>query len=187
MIRVYRRVYKKKHRARVALEDAKWLSEYHKKHPERMRAAVDKYQAANRDKVNEQGRLWRKNNPEKFSACAKACYEKRGLRPEVGMQRRLSGRIRHGLVRGKNGQKTIDILGYSMDDLKHHLEALFVGGMSWDRFDEIHIDHIIPVSFFKFDSVDDVEFKMCWRLENLQPLWAADNIRKGNKILAMSA
>ena len=40
-------------------------------------------------------------------------------------------------------------------------------------------NHIIPQSFFEFQSTDDVEFRMCWRLENLQPLWAFDNLSKG--------
>ena len=32
---------------------------------------------------------------------------------------------------------------------------------------------------FNFISAEDEEFKQCWSLSNLQPLWAADNIRKG--------
>jgi len=30
-----------------------------------------------------------------------------------------------------------------------------------------------------FDQTDPLQFARCWSLENLQPLWAADNIRKG--------
>jgi len=32
-------------------------------------------------------------------------------------------------------------------------------------------------------KIGDTEFRMCWRLENLQPMWALENIRKKNKIL----
>jgi hypothetical protein len=54
--------------------------------------------------------------------------------------------------------------------------------MSWENRSEWHIDHRRPVSSFNFLSVDDPEFLECWALSNLQPLWAADNIRKGNAL-----
>ena len=50
--------------------------------------------------------------------------------------------------------------------------------MSWDNYGEWHIGHIIPKVFFKYKSTDDIEFKYCWSLDNLQPLWAKDNLRK---------
>lgn len=77
--------------------------------------------------------------------------------------------------------KTFDILGYTPTQLMHHLESWFTEGMSWDNMGEWHIDHIRPVSSFTFDSMDDPEFKACWALENLQPLWAFDNMSKGAK------
>jgi hypothetical protein len=30
---------------------------------------------------------------------------------------------------------------------------------------------------------NDVNFKKAWELSNLRPLWASDNIKKGNRIL----
>ena len=44
-----------------------------------------------------------------------------------------------------------------------------------------HIDHIKPVHLFNYKSTDDEEFKECWSLNNLQPLWAKDNFKKGAK------
>jgi hypothetical protein len=29
----------------------------------------------------------------------------------------------------------------------------------------------------------DEEFMRCWSLENLQPMWGTENIRKSNKVL----
>ncbi len=72
-------------------------------------------------------------------------------------------------------------VGYKLIDLKTHLEALFQDGMTWDNYGKWHIDHIRPISSFSFDSPDHPEFKECWGLENLQPLWAVDNLRKHNK------
>ena len=56
-------------------------------------------------------------------------------------------------------------------------------GMNLENYGKWHVDHIIPVSFFKFKNTDDVEFKMCWRLENLQPLWEKDNLEKIDKMI----
>lgn len=76
---------------------------------------------------------------------------------------------------------TFEILGYTGHELVAHLESQFENGMSWDNRDEWHIDHIRPISSFNFDSTEHPDFKKCWALNNLQPLWAGDNIRKNNQ------
>jgi hypothetical protein len=40
-----------------------------------------------------------------------------------------------------------------------------------------HVDHKRPCA--AFDQTDPVQFAECWALDNLQPLWASDNIKKG--------
>jgi len=79
---------------------------------------------------------------------------------------------------GKGGRRTEELLGYSIAKLKEHLERQFLAGMSWANYGEWHVDHILPVSGFEFTSPDDDDFRACWALTNLRPLWAADNIRK---------
>jgi len=39
-----------------------------------------------------------------------------------------------------------------------------------------------PMSVFNIISYDCEDFKKCFQLSNLQPLWAKDNLRKGDKI-----
>ena len=76
--------------------------------------------------------------------------------------------------------KTFDIVGCSPEFLKQHLEKQFTEGMSWELLGQhIHIDHIIPLSSAK---TEDELYKLC-HYENLQPLWAEDNLKKSNKIL----
>lgn len=72
---------------------------------------------------------------------------------------------------------TLEILGYSSDDLKIHIESLFKEGMTWDNYGEWHIDHIKPVSLF--DNTEEVT--VVNSLKNLQPLWAFENLSKGNR------
>jgi 5-methylcytosine-specific restriction endonuclease McrA len=73
------------------------------------------------------------------------------------------------------------MLGYSVEELKKHLESKFTIGMSWENMGEWHIDHKMPDSGFVYSSTADDGFKNSWSLENLQPLWAEDNLRKSNK------
>ena len=49
--------------------------------------------------------------------------------------------------------------------------------MSWSNFGECHIDHKIPISWGKTE--DDI-IKLN-HYKNLQPLWAEENLSKGNR------
>ena len=116
----------------------------------------------------------------------KKYYTKRKKDPIYRLGENISKGIRNhlnfnGISKGNRHWE--DLVGYTIQDFKKHIENLFTEGMSWEKFSDVHIDHVIPRSFFKFKSTDDVEFKMCWRLENLQPLWAKDNIIKSDKIV----
>jgi hypothetical protein len=63
-----------------------------------------------------------------------------------------------------------------------HLEKQFLPGMSWENMGEWHIDHKIPIAAFNFEKPEDIDFKRCWALKNLQPLWKSENCIKGAKI-----
>ncbi|MFA6325222.1 MAG: hypothetical protein WCX46_03285 [Candidatus Paceibacterota bacterium] len=83
----------------------------------------------------------------------------------------------------KKDRKISECLPYTIEELKTHLENLFLKGMSWSNYGEWHIDHKIPDSSFKYKTTEDLDFKKSWALKNLQPLWAIDNIKKGNKLI----
>ncbi len=82
---------------------------------------------------------------------------------------------------GAKAHKTTDLIGCTVDELRQHLEARFTDDMSWDNYgrDGWHIDHIRPCA--SFDLTDPKQQRQCFHYTNLQPLWAADNIRKGAK------
>ena len=99
---------------------------------------------------------------------------------------RMSRRMRHALSNRDLSKKWIhifDIVGYSVEELKLHIESKFENGMSWSNIGEWHIDHIIPESKFNYSDFKDKAFIECWSLDNLQPLWAKENLRKSDKIL----
>ena len=80
-------------------------------------------------------------------------------------------------IRKKN--KTFEIVGCTPEFLKEHLEKQFVDGMTWENRGEWHIDHKIPLSSAK---TEEELYKLC-HYANLQPLWAEENLKKGNKII----
>ncbi len=89
--------------------------------------------------------------------------------------------IHRALGKAKAGRSWKTFVDYTLEELMTHLERQFKPGMSWENKGDWHIDHIIPRSSFEYSSPDDPEFKKCWSLSNLQPLWAIDNIRKNAK------
>ena len=94
---------------------------------------------------------------------------------------RLRNLIRKSfIVRGySKTSKTQDILGIDYEGLIKHLESQFKDGMSWENRGEWHIDHIIPLSS---ETSKEELTKLC-HYTNLQPLWAEDNLKKGDKII----
>lgn len=149
---------------------AKWRSE----NPE----AVKRHEALrDKDRQRARARAWKAANPEK-------CKQHQENR-RASVEARLSNRVRvrvHAVLRGSTGRsRTLERLGYTASELRLHLERQFTKGMSWDNMGEWHIDHIVPLSSFTYESSDDAEFKRAWALSNLRPLWGADNLRKSAK------
>jgi hypothetical protein len=71
------------------------------------------------------------------------------------------------------------MLGCDLHTAKAHLEKQFTDGMTWANHGEWHIDHIIPCASAKTEE----ELIKLFHYENLQPLWAIDNLKKGAKII----
>lgn len=97
----------------------------------------------------------------------------------------MSSAIYQSLEGNKAGQHWEMLVPYTIEELKRHLENLFQPGMTWENhtLDGWHIDHKTPISSFNIVSYDCEDFKRCWALNNLQPLWAEENLRKHNKLV----
>jgi len=95
---------------------------------------------------------------------------------------RLCNNVRQGIrksFRTGRGGLWESRVGYTFAELRRHLHNRFKPGMSWSNYGcndgQWQIDHIKPVCSFDFSSYDDKDFKCCWSLSNLRPLWARDN------------
>lgn len=168
------------------LGDARWrernadkvreqaLAAYYRKRELRLQAMKDYYYRdlkANRARAC----LWSKENPEKRNAYARI-YRK--LRPDIAAHRSMLKGVIRRLGITKNAT-TLSILGYTPMQLKEHIEQQFLPGMSWERRSEWHIDHRRSVASFLAEGITDPT--VINALDNLQPLWAADNISKGSR------
>lgn len=126
-----------------------------------------------------------KQNPEKRKACVKRRHAKEAKNPMKKIHNTISTTVRRSLKDGKNNISVFKILGYSLQELKTHLEKQFQPGMTWENYGlhGWHIDHKIPKAVFNFETIHDLDFKKCWKLSNLQPLWAVDNLKKQAKLI----
>ena len=147
------------------------------KNRERFNAYNREYYAKNKKNIAEKRHKWHLENPD--------YYRNRFAEyPKVKICNTIASSIRKSLKNGgKNGRHWETLVGYTVDDLMAHLEQQFGKGMGWDNYGKYgwHIDHIRPKSDFHFESVNDPEFKTCWSLWNLQPMWAKENLSKQTK------
>jgi protein-arginine kinase activator protein McsA len=74
----------------------------------------------------------------------------------------------------------IKYLGCTIPELKAFLETKFSKRMTWDNHGNYwHIDHIKPLSLF--NVMDESQMMEAFNYQNLQPLKASENFRKGNR------
>ena len=188
---------RKKHRNELIDYSKKWRSinpekhvisqkKYRERNPEKIKICQRKNYIKHREKRGIATQRYKKENPTKVKFWARRYMKKMLKKPGFRLSALMSVGIRRSLKGNKGGLHWESLVNYTQTELRKHLEGLFTPGMTWENMGEWHIDHIIPINHFKFESYKDVEFRMCWRLENLQPLWASDNLSKGAKILKVA-
>ena len=104
--------------------------------------------------------------------------------PVSALWHRASERIITAIgTEARAGRSTAELLGCDKDAFYRHIEAQFVGEMSWPRIGEIDIDHRVPIEYRGAaggpPTLDEKVARLDYR--NCQPLWAHDNRVKGNR------
>lgn len=97
------------------------------------------------------------------------------------IRQRIKGCLRTNNIPKSNS--TRNLLGCSWDEFKSWIESKFTKGMNWGLIEsgDIHIDHIIPINFFNLTN--NIELSRAFHFTNTCPMWASDNLKKGDKIL----
>ena len=161
------------------------LKQYYEDNKERIRERRAKYYQENREEKLEWQKQYHQENKVKANERTLKRYYNDpvfALRVKVSLQVRKMLKSNNG---SKQGENILQYLPYTIEQLKEHIEKQFEPGMTWDNhsMDGWHIDHIYPHSLLPYDSMNHPNFQKAWALENLQPLWAKENITKGNNII----
>lgn len=152
----------------------KWEHEYYKKNKTQI---IEKKK--NNPKVKLYAKMYLIKNRERINT-------KTNERNKINPHRVAFRNILKNAIKRMNTNKsntTYNMLKYSADELKNHIESLFKQGMSWSNYGKGYgkweIDHIIPVSAFKKNT----PAKIVNNLINLRPLYWIDNYNKNDKII----
>jgi hypothetical protein len=132
-----------------------------------------------RDRV----RKWRADNPEKAKKAARRDAKRFRSTPKGRLSSSISSGIKGSIQKGSKARRHWEnLVGYTVEQLKDHLEKRFLPGMSWGNYGDWEIDHIVPIAAHNYETPDDIDFMRCWALSNLRPLWKSDNRSKGAKL-----
>jgi hypothetical protein len=86
--------------------------------------------------------------------------------------RSIYNSMKRALIKNKKNLFWEKIVGYTVDDLRKHLESKFTKKMNWSNFISYWWIHkIIPKSFYVYSKKTD-ELRKCWSLKNMIPLEA---------------
>jgi hypothetical protein len=101
------------------------------------------------------------------------------FRISVNLRLRLRAIIKQQGGKGKYA-KMLEIVGMDWVSFKKYIENKFKPGMTWDNYgSHWHLDHIKAIT--KFDLLTQLGQKQSCHYTNLQPLWALENLKKGNR------
>jgi len=177
--------------------------EYYAANREKAKARSRQWRIENRDRQLATSRAYRQKHAEEIKArfnadedAKKRRYEyltewqkqKAASDPCFAEYRRILARMHRAMKKHLAGRRVttastiVQLLGCDWLVFIAHIESQFQPGMTWENHGHSgwHFDHIVPLS--SFDLTDEEQRKKGCHYTNVQPLWAADNIRKGGKV-----
>lgn len=105
------------------------------------------------------------------------------------LNRNISSAISASLKGKKKGRHWEDLVPFTFDEYVKHLDTSVQEGMTQENYGKTcgqsrwwEVDHRLPKVLFKFSDTEDEEFKLCWSLSNLFPMWKDENRRKQDKV-----
>lgn len=176
-----------------------YMKQWRANNKARIKASRKAYYEAHREEAREAASEWTRTHREEDRAKSRAYRRKPGSRehhnnylkkwrakktetdPSFRLKSVLRARLRRAIVSNLKSGSAVRDLGCSVEQLYVYLEAQFKEGMSWNNWGTHgwHIDHKKPLSHF--DLTDREQFIQACHYTNLQPLWAEDNMKKGNR------
>lgn len=176
---ISQRIYREQNEDKIK----KQRKEYYNNHKEYFKDKARKYRLEHRTILSENQKKWVKENPEKVKLYQRKDYDKRKSDPILRFKQSVRNMIGTSFYRKgeTKSKKLANICGCNIEELIIHLintyEKNYSEKWDWEKANNVHIDHIIPLA--KAKSKTDVE-KLC-HYTNLQLLKANDNLSKGCK------
>ncbi len=188
-VKEYNKDYNIKNKKRLKIQK----QQFYQEHKEEIINKVQEYAKDHKKSIIIYQKQYKDKNKEKSKQYQKSYQnrrnQQRNKRYKIDINYKLiellRGRLYKALKNNWKKGKTIELLACSIEELKKHLESKFTEGMNWKTHGrgkgKWNIDHIKPCS--SFDLSKPEEQHKCFNFNNLQPLWAIDNLRKSDKIL----
>jgi hypothetical protein len=152
----------------------KWQKNYRDKNKKKLK----EYYQAHAEELKIYNKKYYQNNKEKAKV-----YENNKLKTDTNFKlaRYLRNRIWKAIHNNQKVGSAVQDLGCSIPELKLYLKSKWKDGMTWENWSLTgwHIDHIIPLDSFNLQNKE--EFLKACHYKNLQPLWAEENLSKGDK------
>ena len=165
------------------------------------RSRKDGLHAQCKDCHNKKNKEYRANNRNKLKEYIKGYHkrpeikERRREQNKNNPQKRLNDKMTKetknvllGVYPGMtpvSEEYGIDKVGLTSPQYRAYIESLWTEGMSWDNYGrgggKWCIDHKRPKN--SYDLTDQELYRKCSHYTNTQPMWYADNVAKGDKLL----
>lgn len=172
--------YRKSNREKLCA----YLKNYYQKHKEKAQTVGRLYYSKHKERVAKVTKIYRgKNKPKALAYNLIYVKNRKAIDPEFKLRCNLRHRLCTAIKKGHKAGSFVRDLGCSIPELKKYLESKFEPGMSWSNWSRNgwHIDHILPLAIFDLSNRD--EFLKACHYTNLQPMWAAENMKKSKKVI----
>ncbi len=177
-MRLHHREYYQENKEKVL----QYHKEWYQKNKERILQQCKEYCQKNREKIRRRHRKYnQEHKKERLEYKGKWQKYQRKTNPRYRLDANMGTAIWTSLKDKKAGRKWETLVSYTLKELIEYLEKQFNSKMNWDNYGGYWaVDHVKPRSLFNYTSPENLEFKQCWALKNLQPLEKIENIKKRN-------
>lgn len=152
---------------------------HRQKNKEKIRLAKKAYYLKNKQRIRQKHKkYYQQTRNRRYEYVQNKLQTDINYRLSHSLRRRMNNAIRNNQKIGS----AVKDLGCSISHFKSYIEKQWVNGMSWENYGKEgwHLDHIIPLA--SFDLNDREQFLKACHYTNHQPLWAEENLTKGNRI-----
>lgn len=166
--------------------------QYAQAYRENNKDKIKAHYESNKDTILANQRHYVSENQEEVKEYKKQYYqknkfkrnEKDRIRKNTDIIFKLMSNMRsriNNVLRQNKQNHTIYLIGCKKTELIDWINYQLNNDLTWDNYGKLwHIDHVIPLSFFNLNDVNEQKLAFNW--SNLRPFLARENLKKNCKI-----